>query len=222
MTEPDRLRSPRPGEFRPPDECANLITHGVGLLLSLIGSVVLMMLVVREQTPWKTAACAVYCMSLTGLYAASTLSHAFYDLAWRRFFRALDQAFIFILIAGSFTPFGAMFLDQRLWAALLPTMWGLALLGVLLVLRVRNLPPLAKWTYGLMGWLPVIALDSLIRSAPLQMLIWILAGGLFYSTGTVFLVLDHRVRYFHALWHTFVIAGSTCHYIAILMLLVLP
>ncbi|MCA9109727.1 MAG: hemolysin III family protein [Planctomycetaceae bacterium] len=204
-------------EQRPVDEHANLVTHGLGFLLSLVASVVLMMLVIQNFQASIVIACGVYCASLVGLYAASMLSHLFYDPAWRRFFRTLDQSCIYLLIAGSFTPFSVVFLWHDWWPALLVVMWVLALFGVLLVLRMRDLTPMAKVTYGILGWLPIIALKSLYENVPFEPFAWILVGGLFYSTGSVFLRYDKQVRYFHALWHTFVIAGSTAHYIAILL-----
>jgi len=160
-------------------------------------------------------ACGVYSFSLIALYAASTLSHTFHDLAWRRFFRTVDQACIYLLIAGSFTPFAAEFLDHGWWTVLIWAMWTLAILGVVLVMWMRNLTPAAKVTYGVLGWLPIVSLKELFEAAPVEILTWILVGGAFYSEGSVFLRFDQRVRYFHAVWHTFVIAGSICHYIAI-------
>lgn len=205
-------------EHRPVDEYANLITHGLSFLLSIAASIFLMTLVIRNQETINVIACGVYCVSLIGLYAASTLSHMFHDLTWRRFFRTLDQACIYLLIAGSFTPVAVVYLWDRWWRTLLVVMWSLAILGVLLVLRVRNLTPTARITYGILGWLPIVSLRTLFDRAPVEIFAWIVAAGLFYSAGAVFLRFDRKQRYFHALWHTFVIAGSTCHYVAILLI----
>jgi len=210
--------TPRLAERRPVDEHANLITHALGFLLSVPASVLLMTLVVNNHPAIVIVACGIYCCSLMGLYAASTLSHTFYDIAWRRFFRTLDQVCIYLLIAGSFTPVAVVFLWHQWWPALLAAMWLLAIFGMLLVLRMRDLTPTAKITYGLLGWLPIISLKTLFDAAPLETFVWIVAGGLFYSAGSVFLRFDQHVRYFPALWHTFVSAGSTCHYIAILLI----
>lgn len=206
-----------PAEHRPVDEHANLITHGLGLVLSVIASAVLMKLVLETSRSIDVAACAIYCGSLVSLYAASTLSHTFYDLAWRRLFRTFDQVCIFLLIAGSFTPFAVKYLKHEWWSHLLTIMWSLAIFGVLLVLFMRNLTPAAKLTYGILGWLPAMSLKTLVDVAPTDVVIWMIAGGFFYSVGAVFLRFDRQVRYFHALWHTFVVAGSTCHYVAILL-----
>jgi hemolysin III len=195
---------------------ANLLTHGFGLFLSIVATAV-MMWIVADESPRAIVACGVYCLTLILLYAASTLSHTFHDLAWRRLFRTLDQACIYLLIAGSFTPMAVLFLGHGWWWMILISMWVLAFFGVLLVLRLRNLSGAAKITYLLLGWLPAISLWELYQHAPFEMLFWLLAGGFFYSTGTIFLSLDRKVRYLHALWHAFVIAGSICHYIAILV-----
>lgn len=204
-------------EERPVDEFANFLTHGLGFLLSLGASAVLMTAVVNNHGKLRIIACSIYCFTLVGLYAASTLSHTFYDLAWRRFFRTLDQIFIYLLIAGAFTPVAVVYLWHQWWPLLLIAMWILAILGVQLVIRMRNLTPLAMLTYGVIGWLPAISLKVLFDNAPFEILVWIVAGGLFYSVGTIFLCIERFGRYIHALWHTFVIAGSTCHYFAILL-----
>jgi hemolysin III len=214
------VATPRPAEHRPVDEHANLITHGLGFLLSLAASVLLMSVVNNGRPATDIIVCGIYCVSLIGLYAASTLSHMFYDLAWRRLFRTLDQACIYLLIAGSFTPVAVVYLGHGWWPLLLAAMWVLAIVGVFLVFRMRNLTPAAKMTYGILGWLPVISLRVLFEAAPLEVIVWVVAGGLFYSVGALFLRFDAHVRYFHALWHTFVIAGSICHYMAILILFV--
>jgi hemolysin III len=203
-------------EQRPVDESANLLTHGLGLLLSIAATVLMMRVVAGEN--WQTiAACCVYCLTLILLYAVSTLSHTFHDLKRRRLFRTLDQACIYLLIAGSFTPIAVIFLGRGWWWLILISMWGLAIAGVLLVLRRRDLSDAAKITYGVLGWLPAVSLWELYQRAPFGMLVWLVAGGFFYTAGTVFLRLDQKVRYLHALWHAFVIAGSICHYVAVLV-----
>lgn len=206
-----------PHEHRPDDELANLVTHSGAFVLTLPASAFLMQAASRQQSHNGYAACGVYCFTLIGLYAASALSHLFYDLAWRRFCRTLDQGFIFLLIAGSFTPIGVTYLAEGWWPLLLLAMWVLAIFGVGLVAYMRNLTATARISYGILGWLPVISLKALYDSAPMSMLAWFVAGGVFYTVGTIFLRYDRRYRYLHALWHLFVIAGSACHYLAILI-----
>lgn len=201
---------------RPSDEVANLLTHGLGLLLSVAATAV-MMWVVAGESPRAVLACGVYCLTLILLYGASTLSHTFHDLERRRLFRTVDQACIYLLIAGSFTPFAVIFLGRGWWWLILISMWSLAIAGVFFVLRRRDLSDATKITYGVLGWLPVVSLWELSQHAPFGMLAWLVAGGFFYSAGTIFLRFDRKVRYLHALWHAFVIAGSICHYIAVLV-----
>ncbi len=203
-------------EHRPVDEAANLLTHGLGLVLSLIATAV-MMWVVADENVRTIAACGVYCLTLILLYGGSTLSHSFHDLELRRLFRTIDQACIYLLIAGSFTPFAVIYLGHGWWWLSLVAMWVLAIAGVLFALRLRNLSGAAKVTYAILGWLPAVTLWELYQRAPPEMLVWMLAGGFFYSSGTIFLKYDRKVRYLHALWHVFVIAGSVCHYIAVLV-----
>ncbi len=204
-------------ENRPVDETANLLTHGFGLLLSLVATVYLMRLVIPGHHTRTIIACGVYCATLILLYTASTLSHTFHDLRLRRMFRTLDQACIFLLIAGSFTPFAVIFLNHGWWWVLLWAMWLLAFAGIVFVILQRNLSGIAKIPYGIMGWLPIIALPELHRRAPLDMLFWIITGGALYSTGAIFLALDRRVRYFHALWHALVVAGSMAHFVGVIV-----
>lgn len=199
---------------RPPDEMANAITHGLGFLLSVVGSIYLLS-VVSDQSSVTIIACGIYCLTLLLLYATSTLSHAFHDIEWRRWYRMLDQASIFLLIAGSYTPIGVTCLGHGQWWLLLVGMWVLALTGLVKVLQVRDLTPGTKVTYGLLGWLPVIAVGELAHKSPPHLLAWVILGGVFYSAGAIFLRLSQTHRHAHAAWHLFVIAGSACHYMAI-------
>jgi hemolysin III len=201
---------------RPPGETANVITHGVGFLFSIAGTGYLLS-VVNNRSRVTMIACGVYCLTLLVMYGSSTLSHAFYEIEWRRWYRMLDQASIFLLIAGSYTPIGIACLGHGRWWLLLIGMWVLALLGVLRVIQVRDLTPGTKSIYGLLGWLPVIAVGELARHSPPQLLVWVIAGGVCYSAGAIFLKLSRAYRYAHAAWHLFVIAGSVCHYRAILI-----
>ncbi len=214
---PEETLTPIPPEHRPVDEYANLITHALGLIFSIVGSVVLMARIVKSGQAIPIFACGIYSASLMGLYAASTLSHMFHDLAWRRFFRTLDQACIFLLIAGSFTPIAVVLLWDHWWITLLLGMWILAIAGVFYVFRKGRLTPAMQLTYGFLGWLPILSMKTLYELTSFEICAWFLAGGLFYSLGAVFLRFDRQIRYFHAMWHIFVMAGSTCHYVAILL-----
>jgi len=206
---------------RPQDEYANFVTHALGLVLSIAGTWLMMKLVLGINDFWTVLGCAAYCASLVALYAASTLSHAFFDIHRRHFYRKIDQVCIFYLIAGSFTPFGAVYLRHGWWPALTAGMWILATIGAGMIWHQGFLSATGQKIYLALGWLPAISLPTLITVAPLPVIVWTVAGGLFYTLGTLFLWHDHRVRYFHAMWHTFVIAGSICQFMAILLMIVI-
>lgn len=209
----------RPGEIRPVDEFANFLTHGFGFLLSVAGAVVLINKAAQHSDFWMSTACVVYCITLVGLYLASTLSHAFYDCLTRRYFRTLDQACIFLLISGSYTPFAATYLRDGFWPLLTIAMWGIALTGAWLAFYWGYLSASAQKLYVLIGWLPAISLPTIVHSASPETVTWIVTGGILYTVGTLFLWYDRHVRYFHATWHVSVIGASIAHYLAITSLL---
>ncbi|MEI8383521.1 MAG: hemolysin III family protein [Planctomycetota bacterium] len=206
------------GVERPVDEIANLVTHGIGFLLSLAAAGYLMQSV-AGHSPSLIAACATYVASLILVYGSSTLSHLFYDLQWRKRFRALDQASIFLLIAGTCTPLGVMYLNHGGWQWLLVSMWVLAFIGIGRVVHVGDLSQTDKSLYGLMGFLPVVGLGEMSRQAPEDVIFRVIAGGACYTLGTLFLCWSARVRYSHAVWHLLVMSGSACHYWAILLMI---
>lgn len=202
--------------IRPPDELANVLTHGLGLLLSFLAAGSLMTHV-ADQSVRVRIGCGVYSVTLVLVYGSSTLSHLFYNVNWRGRFRTLDQACIFLLIAGTYTPFAMVYMNHGEWWLLLLVMWLVALVGVLRVLLVRDLPRIDKVLYGVLGMLPAIALPDLSRVASAALIAWIVAGGACYLLGTIFLRLSSVVRYAHAVWHVMVIMGSACHYRAVVL-----
>lgn len=198
----------------PDDEPANAITHGVGFLFSLPAANHLM----RTASQHSTAlfiACSVYSTCLLAVYGVSTLSHSFYDLKWRRRFRTLDQAFIFLLIAATYTPFATLYLLDNRGILLLVGMWFLAWGGACRVLFVRELPRREKLFYGILGLLPSLVLNELWRKSSTEIVAWITIGGACYLAGVPFLCRSVSMRFAHAIWHMFVMAGSACHYWAI-------
>jgi hemolysin III len=210
------VEQPMTSAIRPADEMANVITHGLGFLLSLAAAGYLIQRV-AGQSASLVAACGIYAVALILVYGSSTFSHLFFDVAWRKQFRTLDQASIFLLIAGTYTPFGVLYLNHGGWQWLLVGMWSLTCLGVWRVVRVRDLSRTDKFLYGLMGFLPVVGLGELSRQSPGTVVFWIMVGGACYSLGAPFLRFSASVRYAHAVWHTLVVAGSACHYWAILL-----
>jgi hemolysin III len=195
-------------------ERANLVTHACGIVLSICGAIYLL-ITVSQQHDWiRFAACALYGLSLIVVYTMSTLSHCPFTAQGRDRFRALDQGCIYFLIAGSVTPLAVAYLPAEVCWPLLGVMWTVALLGFLAkVAFSHRIDAVSVWIYILLGWLPILAVKWFIASVPTTGLMWALAGGLFYTFGTLFLVFDDRKVYFHAMWHLCVMAGSTLHYL---------
>jgi hemolysin III len=196
-------------------EFANSITHGLGFLLSLLATAVLMV-AARRGNAWQYWACVVYAASMVSVYAASTCSHCFRERRLRHFFRMLDQGCIYLFIAGTFTPIAATFLQGGLWWLLPAAIWTVAIGGFISkVFLVHRIDRASVIVPVLLGWMPLAGGPSLLQVIPAGVLWWMLAGGVCYSIGTFFLVYDHRHVYMHSVWHLLVIAGSACHFMAI-------
>jgi hemolysin III len=203
------------------EELANSVTHGLGLALSVAAFALLLTLAILRGGALRIAACAVYGSTLVCLYAASTLYHSAVAPRLKRVFRIMDHSAIYLLIAGTYTPFTLILLHDRLGRTLLALVWTLALLGILLkACFVERFGVVSVVLYLALGWLGVIAVKPLLALLPVAGIVWLLAGGAAYTVGVVFYA-SRRLPYAHALWHVFVLAGSACHYFAIL-LYVLP
>lgn len=197
-------------------ELLNIITHAIGLVLSVLGAVVLMGRGLSQADAWRIAGCGIFAAALIAVYAASTLSHAVTTPRWRRNFRILDQGFIYLLIVGTYTPFALAYLRSTGWMMFFGVMWAIALGGLISkLLFAHRVDAVTIWLYVLLGWMPAIPAIANLQAIPAPVLWWVLAGGLCYTGGTVFLVLDKRHFHFHAIWHLFVIAGSLCHFCAV-------
>lgn len=201
------------------DEWANSLTHGIGLILSLIGFIFLLKTPFSEKDHWKLMNFAIYGGSLILLYAASTFYHAVKHPEFKKLFRTVDHCAIYLLIAGSYTPF-TMLLLEGVWGwTLFGIVWGLAFLGILFkVFFKHRFKIFSTSLYLFMGWLVVVAIEPLVERFHATGVLWLLAGGLCYTIGVIFYVLDKR-RFYHAIWHLFVLAGSVCHYLAVLFYL---
>ncbi|HET6325223.1 MAG TPA: hemolysin III family protein [Planctomycetaceae bacterium] len=203
------------------EETANQLTHGFGLLLSVVGAAVLVNSARAHGDALQFIGCCVYAASLVALYAASTLSHSFRTPSMRHFFRMLDQVCIFLLIAGTFTPFAlSYFRHGWLWGLTL-VMWGLTCVGIFFKVCFRRLSNVSIGAYVLLAWIPLIAMREIIHVMPGGALALIFVGGMLYLLGILFLILDEKYSYFHAVWHVLVMSASVCHYCAV-MLYVIP
>jgi hemolysin III len=204
-------RTPTAGE-----EIANSLSHGIGLALAIAATPILIIAALRYGSAWNLIGVSVFAASMMMLYSASTLYHALRHDKAKRFFRMLDHSAIFLLIAGTYTPFTLGILRGPWGWTLLALIWGLAALGLTLkAIFGTRFNKLSVVLYLLMGWLVVIAAPQVLRVMPLSGLAWIAAGGLAYTGGIGFYA-AHRVRYAHFAWHLFVLAGTTCHFFAVL------
>jgi len=202
------------------EEIANSLTHGLGLGLSVAGLSVLVTFAALWGDGWRVIGCAIFGASLVLLYGASTLYHALRASRIKHWLRVLDHAAIFVLIAGTYTPFLLANLRGPWGWSLFGVVWALAVVGIILKLFLTGRFHLfSTLTYLFMGWLILIAFKPLVEALPLGSLAMLLAGGLAYSAGTVFYLWD-RLPYHHAVWHVFVLAGSVCHFFAVLGVIV--
>jgi len=194
------------------EEIANSATHGVGALLSVAAIPMLVMVASTAGDAWRIAGAAIFGATMLMLYTTSTLYHALSGERAKAVMRRCDHAAIYLLIAGTYTPFLVGPLRGAWGWSLLAVIWSLALAGVLFKTLVGiRMPHLSRALYVAMGWLIIVAIEPLLRHVPGPELAWLLAGGLCYTGGVVFYVLDSRVRFAHAVWHLFVLAGSAAH-----------
>lgn len=195
-----------------PAETANAWTHGFGWGLSMVGAVVLMRTAVSSGDALTTLGCAIYAASLVSLYAASTLSHSVEQPERKQLFAMLDQICIFLLIAGSYTPFALSHLRTGLGWSLLAAMWTLSLVGIVVRIRSGNRPVPYAW-YLPQAFLPVVTLEPVLAATGPMGLFYVVFGGLAYLVGLWFFVNDHKHPYYHAAWHCWVIVGSGMHFL---------
>lgn len=207
--------------YSPKEELANSITHGFALILSLVGFAVLLYFAVTERGWLHIASCSLYGATLVFMYTASTLYHGLTSPHAKDLFRRVDHCAIYLLIAGTYTPFTLINLRGSWGWALFGAIWAMAVGGIVFrTICADRFPVLAVLYYVAMGWLAIVAIKPLFASVPLPGLLWVAAGGLCYMLGIVFYV-SHRLAYHHAYWHVCTTAGSVCHYFAV-MFYVLP
>ena len=202
------------------EEIANSITHFVGIVLAIVGSAVLMSVACKDGTVWHIVGCGVFAATLILLYAISVLYHGIQTPRAKRILRILDHSAIFLLIAGTYTPFTLVNLRGPWGWSLFGVIWGLAIFGVIFKITMLHRWVLASvGLYAAMGWTIVIAAKPMIACVAPMGLLLLLVGGLAYTSGIGFYVW-RRLPYHHAIWHLFVMAGSICHFFAILFYVV--
>ena len=208
----------RPAQQRPQslgEEIANSVSHGIGLFAALLAAPLLISDAVGRGNATAIVGASIFVGTLALLYLASTLYHALPHSKAKRVFRALDHGAIFLLIAGTYTPFTLGVLRGAWGWTLFGLVWSLAVMGILLTaLAGIRYPRLLTGAYLAMGWLVVVAIRPLWLRVPLEGLLWLLVGGIAYTAGAAFLAAG-RLRYGHFVWHLLVLAGSACHFVAV-------
>ncbi len=203
------------------DIIANAVTHGLGALLAIGAcSVLIVLAAMRGATTTQMVSCAVFGSTLVLVYLCSTLYHSLVRTRARHVLQVLDHSSIYLLIAGTYTPFTLVVLRGRVGWILFAIVWTMAIGGIVFKsIAMGKLPALSVAMYIVMGYLVVAALPRLAAAVGWQGLLWLLGGGVLYTVGIVFFAFD-RVRYFHALWHVFVLGGSALHFVAVLLYVV--
>ncbi|HDQ46364.1 MAG TPA: hemolysin III family protein [bacterium] len=199
------------------EEIASSITHGIGAALGIAALVILVVLAAKQGDAWRIVSFSIYGVTLILLYLASTLYHALRHPGAKRVFRILDHSSIFLLIAGTYTPFLLIPLRGGWGWSLFGVIWALATTGIVFkAIFIHRLGRLSVVVYILMGWMVLIALRPLLQNIPREGLWWLAGGGLCYTGGVVFYAMK-SVKFAHAVWHLFVLGGSICHFFAILL-----
>jgi len=197
------------------EELASAITHGFGLLLSIAGAIALIAVSIHHGTAWHIVSCSVYGVTLVLLYLSSTLYHAVSTPRLKQTFRLFDHSAVYLLIAGTYTPFTLVNLRGGWGWTLFGVVWVLTLAGITFkYVALGRFPVLSTLIYVLMGWLVVLGIKPVLTFVPLHGFLWLLGGGLFYTVG-IFFFASKKIPYSHAIWHVFALCGSVCHYWAV-------
>ncbi|SDK20533.1 PAQR family membrane homeostasis protein TrhA [Natronincola ferrireducens] len=201
------------------EEIFNSISHGIGILLSIVALAILIAFASIKGDIWGIISFSIYGFTLFFLYTASTLYHSIFHEKTKRIFRVLDHVAIYLFIAGSYTPITLVALRGSWGWTLFTIIWSLAIVGIVLkVISIDKIKHLSTIIYILMGWLIVIAIKPMLHTVPRGLFGWLLAGGLFYTFGVIFYACK-KIPFNHGIWHLFVLGGSITHYLGILFYL---
>ena len=198
------------------EEIANSVTHGIGAALSVAGLTLLVVLAAIYGDVWRVVSFSIYGSSLVLLYLCSTLYHSIQHPKVKQVLRIFDHSAIYLLIAGTYTPFTLVSMRGPWGWTLFSIVWGLALLGIAFkTVFIGRWEKLATAAYVLMGWLVVFAFKEMLITIPPGGVLWLVIGGVVYTLGVIFYAWE-KLPYNHAIWHLFVLGGSACHFFAIL------
>lgn len=199
------------------EEIANTFSHGLGLLVAILGTPFMIIYALELKSTRFIVGVSIFSATMIFLYLSSTLYHAVPRGRYKRFFQVVDHSAIFLLIAGTYTPFTLGVLNGTWGWSIFGVVWGLAAIGVTLkAFYGSSYQFLFTCLYLAMGWLVIIAIEPMLERVPTAGLLWLLAGGLSYTMGVAFFATDSVIKYGHFIWHLFVIGGTGCHYFAIL------
>ncbi|ABX31896.1 channel protein, hemolysin III family [Petrotoga mobilis SJ95] len=202
-------------KFTTGEEVANAVIHGIGALLSIAALVLLVVFSAINGQPWSIFSSVIYGSSLIILYLSSTLYHSFQRKKIKDLFEIFDHSAIYILIAGTYTPFALITLSGRLGWIIFSVVWVLAAIGIIFkIFFVKRFRILSTILYIAMGWLVVFAMEPLVTNLDFWGVFWLVIGGILYTLGTIFYVW-RKIPYHHALWHLIVLAGSICHFFSV-------
>ena len=202
-------------EYSVAEEIVHAITHGIGVILSIVGLSWMLYVSINVADPWRIVASSIYGATLITLFLASTLYHSMFASRHREVFKLLDHCAIYLLIAGTYTPFLLVAMRSSIGWWIFGTIWALATAGIVTKLWFRHrFPKIALASYLAMGWLIVVAAPQVAEAIGPHGMGWLIAGGLSYSVGAVFYVVD-RIPFNHAIWHLFVLVGGICHFFGV-------
>lgn len=201
-------------------ERLNAWTHGTGAVLALIGLITLAVASALYGSAWHIVSFCIFGATLLLMYTASTIYHAVTHKRVKGILQRVDHASIYLLIAGSYTPFVLVALRSGLGWTIFGIVWGMALAGLFLeIFRRKRHDVLETMIFLGMGWLSVLAIKPLVETLPVAGIVWLVSGGLAYTVGTIFYLADSKIPFNHAVWHLFVLGGSACHFVCVLWFL---
>lgn len=201
--------------YNPLEEKLNIITHAVGIALSIAALVLLVIFASFYGNVWHIVSFSIYGASLIALYTASTIYHSIQNPKWRYRFNIVDHSAIYILIAGTYTPFALVTLNGTVGWVLFGVTWGIAAIGIIFkIFFTGRFDIISTIAYVAMGWIVIFAINPLIDNLPLNGIFWLFLGGIFYTIGAIIYAIK-RIKFNHAIFHIFVLLGSISHFFAV-------
>ncbi len=205
------------------EEIMNSVTHGVGALLSVAATVIMIVCAAKYGTALTVVSTAIFGATLIILYTSSTLYHAFTNVQVKSLFQIFDHCTIFLLIAGTYTPLVLVAIGGKLGWTVFGVIWGAAILGIILnAISIKRFAKISMVLYLAMGWAAIVTFGSLVKALGTGGVIFLVAGGVAYTVGVIFYALNKRCKFMHSIWHLFVLAGSILHFFCVLLYVILP